>query len=68
VDGEHWLNGSNKCCAVLLGVVMYGMKLPPFIVFKGTETRCILREFTVDRLGYLQGQFYSVQDKVWVNT
>jgi len=47
---------------------MDGTKLPPFIIFKGTDIGCISCEFTVKRLGYPQDQFYAVQDKAWVDT
>jgi len=59
------LNGSNQ---QILGVAMDGTKLPYLIVFKCTETGYISCQFTVERLGYLWGQFYAVQDKAWVDT
>ena len=37
---------------------MDGTKFPPLTIFKGTETGYFSHEFTVEGLGYLQGQFY----------
>ena len=62
-----WMVLISACCFVRSCDGWYKAP-PPFIIFRGTETRHVLCKFTVDRLGYLQVQFYTVQDKARVNT
>ena len=38
-------NGSSGCCTIMLGVIIKGVKMPPFIIFKGSAMGCIVHEF-----------------------
>jgi hypothetical protein len=61
--------GSTQRATVLLGVVMDGSKLPPFIVFKGQRSGFISREITGDVIGrgYPAGVVMSVQSSGWMD-
>jgi hypothetical protein len=60
--------GSSARCTVLLGVTMYGEKLPTFIIYKGANTpRCLIKHEWKDlkarqTYGYPEGQVYTVQE------
>ena len=61
---------ASKTCkraTVILAVMLGGMKLPPFIVFKGKENGRICREVTTQALqqSYPAGVIMSVQDNAW---
>jgi hypothetical protein len=64
--------GSSSRRAVLLGVTMDGENLPPYIIYKGANTprSLIKKEFkdveACTKYGYPEGQFYTVQPKVWM--
>jgi hypothetical protein len=67
------VTGSAKCCTVLLAVTMYGGKLPPYIIFKGKDTRGsrVWKEFATTeartKFGYPEEAFYAVQPKAWMD-
>lgn len=56
-------NGSTLRCTVLLGITASGLKLPPLLVFKGTATGRVRREF----VNYNPGARYATQEKAWVD-
>ena len=53
---------------MLLGVAWDGTKLPPYIILTGKESGCVIHECTLERMGYPQDQFYTIQDKAWIDT
>lgn len=60
-------NSSNRATA-MLACSLSGKKLPPFIVFKGSEyaTGSIYRELQ-SKIGYPEGVELSVQPKAWMD-
>ena len=57
--------GSSNRVSVLLGVTMSGIKLKPFLIFKGKPEGRIIREFS--QLKYPDGYIYTVQEKAWID-
>lgn len=57
-------NGSSNRCTILLGVTGNGVKLPPFIIFKGTHDGRIAR---TELPTLPAGAFYAVQTKAWID-
>ena len=57
--------GCSNRVTVLLGVTMSGIKLKPFLIFKGIPGGRIVREFT--QLHYPEGCVYTVQKKAWID-
>ena len=47
---------------------MDGTKLPPYIMVKGKESGHVICELTLETMGYPQDQFYTIQDKAWIDT
>ena len=56
---------SSNRVSVLLGVTMSGIKLKPFLIFKGKPEGRIIREFS--QLNYPDGCIYTVQEKAWID-
>jgi hypothetical protein len=67
------VSGSANRATVLLGVTMSGEKLPPYIIFKGKDTRGsrVWKEFATPearaKFGYPEGALYAVQPKAWMD-
>jgi hypothetical protein len=67
------VTGSVNSCTVLLAVKMSGEKLPPYIIFKGKDTRGsrVWKEFATtearSKFGYPEEAFYAVQSKAWMD-
>jgi transposase-like protein len=65
------VTGSANRWTVLLACTMSGEKLPPYIVFKGKDTRGsrVWKEFSTEAKraehGYPEESLYAVQDKAW---
>jgi hypothetical protein len=57
--------GCSSCATVLLGVTVSGVKLKPFIIFKGKLGGRIIREFT--QHDYPERSVYIVQEKAWID-
>jgi hypothetical protein len=58
--------GCTNRCTVLLGATMSGKMLPPFIVFVGSKTGRIVREWKGSSQ-YPQSCLYTVQQKGWID-
>jgi hypothetical protein len=58
---------SSSRCTVLLGVTLSGIKLHPFIIFKGSPLRRLYREWTCAGTQYLRILVFAVQQKAWIN-
>jgi DDE superfamily endonuclease len=61
-------SGSSSRCTVLLGVTLSGIKLPPFIIFKGSATGRLYREWTCAGTQYPNTSKYAVQAKAWIDS
>jgi hypothetical protein len=67
------VTGSANRCTVLLVCTMSGEKLPPYIIFKGKDTRGsrVWKEFSSEAKraehGYPEDSLYAVQDKAWMD-
>ena len=59
-------NGTSGRCTVLLAVTLSGIKLPAFVIFKGTPGATVEKEF--DKLDYPKDTFFAVQKKAWNDT
>jgi hypothetical protein len=55
--------GSSSSATVVLAVTMNGKKLKPFIIFKGSPTGRIVREFR----NYPEGAHYACQKRNWMD-
>jgi hypothetical protein len=64
---------SANRCTVLLACTMSGEKIPPYIIFKGKDTRGsrVWKEFSTKAKraehGYPEESLYAVQDKAWMD-
>lgn len=59
-------SGSSFRCFALLGVTLWGKKLPPFIIFKGKPNGRIAREWT-EESSFPSDCIYAVQGKAWID-
>jgi hypothetical protein len=70
---DQAVTGSTNRCTVLLAVIMYGGEMPPYMVFKGKDTRNVRvwKYFATTekrtKFGYPEDAFYSVQPKAWMD-
>jgi DDE superfamily endonuclease len=73
--------GDTQRCTVMIGVSGSNEKFPPFIIFKGKDTRGGRVNKTIDRIeiqqqasrdgehdGFPLSNIYTVQEKAWMNT
>ena len=61
------VNSSSRCTA-MLGGSMSGKKLPPFIIFKGTNKASgHIRREVREGVDYPEGIEYGVQEKAWMD-
>jgi hypothetical protein len=67
------VTGSANRCTVLLACTISGEKLPPYIIFKGNETRRsrVWKDFSTEvkraEHGYPEESLYAVQDKAMMD-
>jgi hypothetical protein len=67
------VTGSANRCTVLLACTMSGENLPPYIIFKGKDTRGshVWKEFSTEAKwaepGYPKESLFAFQDKAWMD-
>jgi transposase-like protein len=60
-------SGSSSRCTVLLGVTLSGIKLPPFVIFRGSLKGRISREWNCQNSQFPETSYYTTQPKAWID-